>query len=189
MWDVASGQQLHLYETGEQRISELAFGPGGGIFAFNHDQYDDQTVRVWNLMIGQELRVLTGGDGAGLRTLTFSPDGSWLAAGGWDGSVWVWGVTSGDLEWEWHNGDIASGMAFTADGSLLAAGMGSGVGVMLYDLYGADVYNLNFHSERQNWVSGLDFNPDGTLLAVGYGTGDGGGDGVVRLWGILSGVG
>ncbi|MBC7813288.1 MAG: hypothetical protein H7175_19170 [Burkholderiales bacterium] len=60
---------------------------------------------------------------------------------------------------------------------------------MLYDLYADETHNLNFHSERENWVSRLDFNADGTLLAVGYGTGDGGGDGTVRLWGILNGVG
>ncbi len=49
-------------------------------------------MRAWRLADGTPLgQPLTGYTGA----VAVAPDGSWLAAGGADGTVWVWRMTDG----------------------------------------------------------------------------------------------
>jgi WD40 repeat protein len=66
-------------------------------------------------------------------------------------------------------------VAFSPDGSLMAAGADDGT-VTMWDMASADeLITLNGHSEG---VASVAFSPDGTLLASGsY-------DGTVVLWGV-----
>jgi hypothetical protein len=146
----------------------------------------DKTVRVWSLPQGRLERVIRLPIGEGnegkVYAAALSPDGRWLAAGGWDASwpkTYTDSLTIVDLD----DGsarrvgtfpDAILHFAFSPDGARVAVGLVSRNGVRVLDSatghealtdadYGADVY-------------GLAFAPDGSLLATSR-------DGFLRRYG------
>jgi len=57
---------------------------------------DAIAVRAWNPRSGKQLATMAHFT-EGLESLTFSQDGSWLAAGDYYGTIWVWDAQTGDL--------------------------------------------------------------------------------------------
>ena len=57
-----------------------------------------------------------------------APDGSWLASGGWDGTVRIWDAAAGQdrAALPGHTGRVAVAVAVAPDGSWLASGGGDG---------------------------------------------------------------
>ena len=137
----------------------------------------DKTVRLWSLPDGKPLRVLRppidAGDGGKVYAVALSPDGRFVAAGGWDArfdvdgkmAVAIFDYASGALVA--RVGDFENAilhLAFSHDGRWLAATLGRGAGLRVIDAttwheaaadkdYGADSY-------------GAAFGPDGRLYAV-----------------------
>lgn len=64
----------------------LAFSPEGRYLAVG---CPDETIRLWDVLSGQELLPLTDHRGV-LRALCFTPDGKTLRLLGWDSKVLVW---------------------------------------------------------------------------------------------------
>jgi WD40 repeat protein len=58
---------------------------------------DDLTLRAVDSATGQVLTTMTTMLRVP-RALAFSPDGTWLAAGDYYGSIWIWRTASGDLD-------------------------------------------------------------------------------------------
>lgn len=126
-------------------------------------------------------RVLHGQDAAAY-SVAVSPDGSVLASGGENGSIWLWSLQTGKLL-----GDPLAGhehavgaLAFSPDGQRLASGDDQGV-LRFWDLpaqqaLGAPVQG---HSAA---VASLAFSPDGQIVRS---IGD---DGVSRAWDAASGA-
>ncbi len=118
IWDVQRTLPLSYCRGGWYSISSLAFSPDGASLA----SVDHWKVRLWDVMTGRPL--LTLGTGANAACLTFSPDGTKLAATSTDLGP---GVSVWDLEWQ--RGvqtlrGLASPVAYVClapDGSLLAA--------------------------------------------------------------------
>ena len=134
---------------------------------------DDKTVRLWSLPDGKLQRILRlpiGNYGGRVYATAFSPDGSWLAAGGWDAAVekmgknnlTVIGLSSGVIR---HFGAFESGIAniaYSADGRRVAVGLGGNNGVRVFD--SATGEELLADRDYGDSAYGVAFGPDGALV-------------------------
>ena len=112
---------------------------------------DDKTARLWALPEGgrgeakllRTLRVPIGeGDDGKVYAVALSPDGRWVAAGGWDASwsidktmsVYIFEAATGRLVTRLGRlGSVINHLAFSPDGSRLAATLGGGEGLRLWE--------------------------------------------------------
>ncbi|MFZ1107962.1 MAG: hypothetical protein WAN43_06420 [Rhodomicrobium sp.] len=117
---------------------------------------DDKTARLWALPqrgrgspeLVRTLRVPIGdGDEGKVYAVALSPDGKWVAAGGWDVgyvgvgrgtvSAYIFEAATGRLVTRLGRlGDVINHLAFSPDGSRLAATLGGGEGMRLWETAG-----------------------------------------------------
>lgn len=148
-------------------VLALAVSPGGLVATVG----PGSEVRVWKTDGTPAARCALPGGGAAVG---FAPDGSAVAAAGYDGSVRVWDAATGVPRHTLPgHGEAAHAVAFSPDGSLLATAGADGR-VRLWDpATGRHLRVLDAHRGR---VWGLCFSPDGRELASA------GGDQTVRIW-------
>ena len=96
----------------------LAFSPDNRLFASSH--WSD-FISVWDITRGERVICLTGHT-EGIHSLSFSPCGDYLAAGGIKGTVQVWETTTWQLQQTYpSSGDDWMDISYTPDGTLRAA--------------------------------------------------------------------
>ncbi len=147
---------------------------------------EDKTVRTWSLPAGEPLdtyRLPVGEDNAGkVYAVAISPDGKRIAAGGRDAyyksaenGVYLFNnPTDGQLLRVNLSNQVIHHLAFTSDGSKLAAALDGNNGVRIIDAKtGAVLLADRDYAGRSR---GLAFGPDDTLYAVAY-------DGYLRHYG------
>ena len=163
-WNAATGEEAFRLGDGghwlrsvafspDPKSRLLAFGNGGGKGNLTLTQLDTR-----------ERRAVTTSGSCG--SLTFSPDGKWLACG-MDFRVELYDVASLTLV-ETING--ASGpvpnVSFSPDGTTLAIPCWGGY-VQLWNLIvRAEVGRLNPSPKEASWLISAEFSPDGNSLAV-----------------------
>ena len=109
-----------------------------------------------------------------VSSVSFSPDGTTLASGFWDGAR-LWDVMRQNVI-ATLKGHTSSIVSFSPDGTTLASGFRQGI-VTLWDVMRkANIATLEGHTDAVNSVS---FSPDGTILASGSL------DSTVILWDVM----
>lgn len=194
LYDPVAGQERRTLAAHRKEVHCLAFSRDGKTLI---SAGPDGAIKVWEVQTGKELRTLAGHKG-GVNTLTLSPDGRTLAAvtgqfvdyfakekpknapaGGMRPSA----VTLYDL----HNGKELrtlpaqpwhfQGLAFSADGQLLATGSMEGT-IRLWDAAsGREAGLLRGHASS---IQALALAPDGRTLASASL------DQTVRLWDLAT---
>jgi WD40 repeat protein len=109
---------------------------------------DDKTARLWALpksgqgtpKLSRTLRVPIGeGNDGKIYAVALSPDGKWVAAGGWskNDDVYVFEAATGQLLTRLGSlGNVIHHLAFSPDGGRLAATLGGGEGMRLWETGG-----------------------------------------------------
>ncbi len=185
--DAATGAELvHLVDGADSQRDVVAWSPDGTRLVSSHSLQLASTV-VWEAGSGQvTLRLQLEAAGSPLiQTLAWSPDGSWIAAGGAlmdpasgldDGMIVLWDARSGaqaGLLTAGMASERIQSMAWSPDGRWLAAGMYGGRIVVWDMLHFAPSASLEGHADM---VMALSWSADGALLASSSV------DGTVLIW-------
>ena len=98
----------------------LAFSPDDRLFTSSH--FAD-FISVWDITVGERIICLTGHP-EGVHSLSFSPCGQFLAAGGVKGTVQVWETATWQLQQTYRSvSDDWMDISYALDGTLRAAGI------------------------------------------------------------------
>ncbi len=188
--DITAG--LAGSEPASRPVEAISYSPDGSLLAV---ACTDGSTRIWAPRERRLVATLTDPDSASVNSVAFSPDGSMLAAGDENGNVYLWQVATvlpgTGLPGTGLPGTGLAGraqltrvltnpqsqgvcsVAFSPDGSMLAAGDGNGR-TYLWTGGGDPLAALPMWGQAE--VFTVAFTPDSSVLA----TGDG--DGGVRLW-------
>ena len=152
------------------RPAALAFSRDGQSLAAVADA---GRVIVWARSRDWRPRVL-GGAGGALRTVTFTPDGrAVVAGGGADGDVWLWNMSGGQpATFAGHSAPVTA-VAVSPDGKILASAS-EDFTARLWDI--DTRATIRVLTGPQSIVTGIAFSPSGSVVAT---TAE---DGKVRLW-------
>ncbi|MBD2049589.1 caspase family protein [Leptolyngbya sp. FACHB-60] len=132
-------------------------------------------VQIWAQLYASGTRVKEISIFQNIRDFKFSPNGQYLASGGYDGDVKLWRTdgTVVALPDNQDEGGVGQ-LTFSPDGQYLASGGDSDGDVKLWRTDGTAVALPDNQHEGGVWQ--LTFSPDGQYLASG------GADGDVKLW-------
>jgi WD40 repeat protein len=189
-----------MLDTGGHQgvIKSLAFTPDD---KFIVSAGDDKVIRIWDWQAGKTVRAIRGWSGSGpegmIYAMALSPDGRWLAVGGFLGTkaigkkprieedafrVRLYDFASGELRvlLKGHTGNVMS-LAFSHDSKLLISGAGRGdFGAIIWDVDQAKpLHRLTGH---RDFVNAVGFTPDGLRAITGSR------DATLRLWSAMDGT-
>ena len=196
----AADAPLPMLDTGGHmgKINFIAFTPDGRQLV---SASNDKTIRVWDLASGKTVRTIRGESAPGVAgkvyAMALSPDGKWLAAGGWMDTSAASVPCCGDIRlYEFATGKLVAllkghenavlGLAFSPDGSRLISGSGNSTSI-LWDTgirpgaTGTEPKLLHRLEGHKDDIYAVGFSPDGSRAVTGSLDND------LRLWRVADG--
>jgi WD40 repeat protein len=119
------------------------------------------------------VRTLSG-HGAQADSISFTPDGKMIAAGGWDASILVWSTADGQAQSPAISNFYGHAAPFSPDGKTIAGGSGNNAAI--WDVVSHRV--LHTYSGHTDKVLTVAFSKDGKSLVSG------GNDHMVYIWDV-----
>jgi WD40 repeat protein len=169
MWDAGNGRELRTLAGHDGAVRALVFSPDGRHIASASSV--DSTIRIWDSGTGQQIRSFGI---AGVESLSYSPDGKYLASGSLDNAVRLWEagtgretlVLAGRSSW-------VRAVAYSPDGRYLALGSTDRT-VRIWEAgTGRETLTLAGHTAT---VRSVAYSPDGRQVVSGAA------DSSVRVW-------
>ena len=177
LWDLRNAPATPITEFKHgASVVGLAFDRSGTMLASGGM---DKVVRVWSTTSRRMVHQLSGPQDF-VYGVAFAPGepATEVAASSWDGSVWVWNLTTREMRSLSTRSPNLWGVAYSADGRLLAASGRDGA-VTIWDRRSLDKELLVLSSSAPG-LTGLAFNASSTKLAAASMTG------FVKLWNLPS---
>ena len=117
LWEMPDFTNLHTLSISQEKISSIAINPSGEWLAFGAKKLGQLLVWEWQ---SESYVLKQQGHYFDMNTVSYSPDGQYIATGGDDGKVKVWNATSGFcfVTFSEHSAAI-SGVEFAKQGQVL----------------------------------------------------------------------
>jgi WD40 repeat protein len=166
LWDIGRRVRTAVVQAGlpsGDSAGGVAVSPNGQTIAFNAETGTAvYAVKLWSLASRRVTGTATANGAQGMTSVAFSPDGTQLATGSFDGTVRLWAVRSSTPvllgNFSGHRYPIAH-VAFSPDSATLASASDDGT-IDLWDTRGAILDGIPNPSDA------LAFSPDGKTLAI-----------------------
>jgi WD40 repeat protein len=111
IWDVATGETLHILTGHSDGITRMAVSPDGKYVVTGSL---DRTARLWDASTGKQVRVFDHPEV--VSAVAYSPDGKYFATGCEDLVARLWEVSTGQVVREFPAADVL-GIEFSPDGA------------------------------------------------------------------------
>ena len=179
VWDLTRGDELLTLRGHTEHVGCVSFSPDGLRIAsgswnntrIDADQ-DDNTVRIWDGITGEELFVLRGHRNC-VTCVDFSPNGNRVVSGALDGTIKVWDVETGQEQrsLSGHRSRVTS-VSFSPDGARIVSASEDNT-VRIWDsATGVELRTIQGQPSKSrfpNIVKSACFNHDGTRIVSGGG--------------------
>jgi eukaryotic-like serine/threonine-protein kinase len=167
LWDVASGRELRTLVGHTNHVSSIAFRPNSTEMA---SVAFENSIRLWNTATGREVRRFH--HKRRYNGLTYSPDGSRLAAWKWNGVNILDAETGKEISEVGRHFTPIQAIAFSPDSKALACT--DNTVVRIWEVSSGK--SLGVLEGHKSWLQSVAFSPDGERLASA------GSDRQVKLW-------
>jgi WD40 repeat protein/serine/threonine protein kinase len=174
IWDAATGRPLHTLTGHECGVEAAGISPDGASIA----SASCTTVRLWDAGSGKSIATLAAEWPSAIAALSFSPDGTRVAAASAAGEIKVWNAVT-----------FGGGILRRGGGDVDRAAVSGGGRVALHNVQTQTLEVWDALQRKLAWkltgnetrVVALAFSPDGGRLATGST------DNVLRIWNAASG--
>jgi WD40 repeat protein len=187
LWDVSVGREVKRFEGHTGTIFSVGFTPAGnqvlsGSSGYGKDREKmDNTMRLWDVATGKELRQMRGAMDNFL-SVAICPGGVYAVSGHSDKSIWLWEIDT-DREpkkfGSWFSAQhekSVSTVSFSPDGKFIVSGSADGTILLWNSKTRRHIAKLV--PKRRTGITSLDISPDGRyIVSAGI-------DGTVGLWEI-----
>lgn len=161
LWDTVRDAHIKDLEVDATEIRGLAFSKDGNILATGG--VPDEVVRLWDMNTKEQIQVLKPeGKIGGIKRLTFSPDGSLLAAACMNRTIQIWNVSTQQHIMTLTDNEIVTSISFSPDlRTLASSNLDGSVGIWSV-VSGEEIHTMDGFIIDD---SAFDVSPDGKTIA------------------------
>lgn len=190
LWDAATGKSKGTLERiGKGSVQSFVYSPDGNTIA-TAGGWNDTVVQLWDAQTGAHKTTLSGHTKR-VNSVAYSPNGTMIASGSRDGSVWLWDVVTKKQKailnhTNWFNflfpwlSPSVNAVAYSPDAKTIAA-VSVDYTLQLWDTQTTKLKAIL--AGHTGPVNSVVYSPDGKTIA----TAGGQTDNTVRLWDAVTG--
>ena len=153
-----------LVINGISSVNAIASSPDGIHIVSGSD---DDMIRVWDMMTGQQVGEVLKGHEYWVNSVTFSPDGTHIVSGSYDKTIRVWDVVTGQQVGEALRGheDSVHSVAFLPDNTQIVSGSDDKT-IRVWDLVTGQQVGEALRG-HEDVIHSVAFSPDDTQIVSG----------------------